>query len=88
MLFQSLRTLCLAPGGPGSIWNYLGEPVRSTRGPKRFACGFHTGFHFVDVAKHLNRPVKVISASLVLVSYTPLPIRILRRWREPMKMKQ
>jgi len=51
MLFQSLRALCLAPGGPGSIWNHLGTPVRSTRVSGRFACGFRTNLHFADVGR-------------------------------------
>jgi hypothetical protein len=50
MLFQSLRALCLAPGGPGSIWNHLGAPVRSTGVSGMFACGFRTDLHFADVA--------------------------------------
>jgi len=50
MLWQSLRALCLAPGGPGSIWNYLGAPVRSTGVPRRFAFGFRTDLHFADVS--------------------------------------
>jgi len=49
MLFQSLRALCLAPGGPGSIWNHLGALVRSTGVSGRVACGFRTDLHFADV---------------------------------------
>jgi len=49
MLWQSLKALCLAPGGPGSIWNYLGAPVRPTGVSRRFACGFRTDLHFADV---------------------------------------
>jgi len=49
MLLQSLRALCFAPGGPGSIWNYLRAPVRSTGVSGRFACGFRTDLHFADV---------------------------------------
>jgi len=49
MLLQSLRAFCFAPGGPGSIWNYLGAPVRSTGVSGRFACGFRTDLHFADV---------------------------------------
>jgi hypothetical protein len=49
MLFQSLRALCLAPGGPGSIWNHLEAPVWSTGVSGRFACGFQTDLHFADV---------------------------------------
>jgi len=48
MLFQSLRALCLAPGGAGSIWNHLGALVRSTRLSGRFACGFRTDLYFAD----------------------------------------
>jgi len=48
MLFQSLRELCFAPGGPGSIWNYLGVPVTSSGVSGRFACGFRTDLHFAD----------------------------------------
>jgi hypothetical protein len=48
MLFQSLKALCLAPGGPGRIWNHLGAPVRSTGVSGRFACGFRTNLHFGD----------------------------------------
>jgi len=50
MLLQSLRALCFAPGGPGSIWNCLGAPVTSTGVSGRFACGFRTDLHFADVA--------------------------------------
>jgi len=49
MLFQSLRALGLAPGGPGSIWNHLGGPVGSTGVSGRFVCGFQTYLHFADV---------------------------------------
>jgi hypothetical protein len=52
MLLQSLRALCFAPGGPGSIWNYLGAPVRSTGVSGRFGCSFRTDVHFADVAGH------------------------------------
>jgi len=48
MLWQSLRTICLAPGGPGSIWNYLGAPVRTTGVSRRVVCGFRTDLHFAD----------------------------------------
>jgi hypothetical protein len=49
MLLQSLRALCFAPGGPGSIWNSVGAPVRTTGVSGRFACGFRTDLHFADV---------------------------------------
>jgi len=55
MLFQSLRALCLAPRGPGSIWNHLGELVRSTGVSGRFACGFWTDLHFTDVVSSSRR---------------------------------
>jgi hypothetical protein len=48
MLFQSLRALCIAPGGPGSILNDLGAPVRSTRVSGRCGCGFQTDIHFAN----------------------------------------
>ena len=48
MLWQSLRAHCLAPEGPGSIWNYVGAPVRSTRVSSRFGCGFRTDLHLPD----------------------------------------
>jgi hypothetical protein len=50
MLWQSLRALCLAPGGPGSTWDYFGAPVKATRVSRRFACGFRTDLHFADGA--------------------------------------
>jgi len=48
MHLQSLRALCLAAGGPGSIWNYLEALVRSARVSGRFACGFQTDLHFAN----------------------------------------
>jgi len=56
MLLQSLRALCLAPGGPGSMWNYLGAPVRSTRVAGRFACGFRTDLHYANVRSYSGAP--------------------------------
>jgi hypothetical protein len=50
MLLQSLRAPYLAPGGAGSIWDYLGAPARSTGVSGRFAYGFRTDLHFADVA--------------------------------------
>jgi hypothetical protein len=55
MLLQSLRAPYLALGGPGSIWNYLGAPVRSTGVSGRFACGFRTDLHFADVLVRATR---------------------------------
>jgi len=57
MLLQSLRALCFAPGGPGSIWNYLGAPVMSTGVSGRFACGFRTNLHFADVGVGSGKPM-------------------------------
>jgi len=48
MLLQHLRALYLASGGHGSVWNYLGAPVRLTGVSGRFACGFRTVLHFAD----------------------------------------
>jgi len=48
MLLQSLKALCLAPVGPGSIWKYLEALVRSTGVSGRLACGFQTNLHFAD----------------------------------------
>ena len=41
-----------------------------------------------DIAEHIIRPVKVIPASFLPVSYAPLLIHILRLGREPMKMRE
>jgi len=49
MLLQSLSTLCNAPGGAGSIWEYLEAVVRATRVSGRFAYSFRTELHFADV---------------------------------------
>jgi len=49
MLLQSLSTLCKAPGGAGSIWEYLEAVVRATRVSGRFAYSFRTELHFADV---------------------------------------
>ena len=48
MLLQSLKALCKAPGGAGSIWEYLEAVVRATRGSGRVAYGFRTKLHFAD----------------------------------------
>jgi hypothetical protein len=73
MLLQSPRAICVAPGGPGSIWNYLGAPVRSAGVHGRFVCGFRTDLHFADVfgpGFHLFSRFFVISRSfLVAVSF-------------------
>jgi hypothetical protein len=48
MLLQSLRVLCLAPGGSGSIWIILAAVVRSPRVSERIACGFWPVLHCAD----------------------------------------
>jgi len=48
MLSQSLRALCLPPGGSGSVWKYLEAQVRSPGVSGRIACGFRTELHFAD----------------------------------------
>jgi hypothetical protein len=50
MVWQSLRALCKAPRGLGSIWMYLKAVVWATRVAGRFACGFWTDLHVADVA--------------------------------------
>jgi len=52
MILQSLRALCLAPGGPRSIWNSLGAPVRSAGVTGMYGCGFRTDLHFADVQRN------------------------------------
>jgi len=49
MLLQSLKALCLAPGGPGSIWNYLQALVKASGVSGRCVCGFRNDLHFTDV---------------------------------------
>ena len=48
MLLQSLRALCKAPGGAGSIWKHLEALVRATGVSGRFAHGFRTELHSAD----------------------------------------
>jgi hypothetical protein len=50
MLLQSLRALCLAPGGHGSTWNYLGAPVTSAGVYGMFVCGFRTDLDRADAS--------------------------------------
>jgi hypothetical protein len=55
MLFQSVRVLCQAPGGAGSIRKYLEAQVKATGVSGRFAFGFRTELHFPDVtSKHAS----------------------------------
>jgi len=51
ILLQSLKALCLAPGGPRSIWKYSGVLVRTTAESGRFACNFRTDLHFANVSE-------------------------------------
>jgi hypothetical protein len=46
MLLKSLRSLCLAPGGPVSIWKDSGALVRMTGMSERFTHDFQTILHF------------------------------------------
>jgi len=48
MLLQSLRALCLAPGGSGRVWKYLEALVTSPGVSGRIACGFRTELYFAD----------------------------------------
>jgi len=50
MLFHSLKALCKAPGGAGSIWKYLDALARAARVSGRMAYGFLTELHFADDA--------------------------------------
>jgi len=50
MLLQSLRALCKAPGGAGSIWKYVEALVRASGVSGRFVYGFQTDLHFADAA--------------------------------------
>jgi len=55
MLLQSLKALCKAPGGAGSIWEYLEPVVRATRVSGRVAYGFRTELHFADAVQSCFR---------------------------------
>ena len=60
MLLQSLRALCKAPGGPGSIRKYLEALVKATGVSRRFVCGFRTDLDFSDVP---NEPIPMYGHS-------------------------
>jgi len=60
MLLQSLRALCLAPGGSGSVWKYLEALVRSPGVSWRIVCGFRTELHFADVSPQAEEYAVVI----------------------------
>jgi hypothetical protein len=48
MLLHSLRALCKAPGGVGSMRKYLEALARATGVSGRFAYSFRTELHFAD----------------------------------------
>jgi hypothetical protein len=49
MLLHRLRALSKAPGKAWSIWKYLEALVRATGKSERYAYGFRTNLHFVDI---------------------------------------
>jgi len=49
MLLQSLRALCFAQGGSGSIWKYFEALVMSPGVSGRIACGFQTELYIADI---------------------------------------
>ena len=53
MLLHSLRLLCSASGGSGSIWKYLEALVRLNGMSGRFGCSFRTDLDFADDVKHI-----------------------------------
>jgi len=48
MPLQSLRALCKAPGGRGSIWKYLVALLRAASVPGRFVCSFRTELQYAN----------------------------------------
>ena len=64
MLLQSLRALCLSPGGSGSIWKCLEALVRLPGVSGRIACGFQSELHFADI----------FSVNLVLLYASVIPV--------------
>jgi hypothetical protein len=48
MLLHSLRACCKAPGGAGSIWQYLEALARAAGVIERYEYGFRTELHFAD----------------------------------------
>jgi len=51
MLLPSLRALCLAPGGAGSVWKYIEALVMWPGVSGRIVCGFQTELHLADVIR-------------------------------------
>ena len=81
MLLHSLRALCIPPGEPESISNYLGAPVRSTTVPGRFACIFHTDFQFADKAGYVIRTYFTLRAPTILHhTYRALLWVVFKEW--------
>jgi len=70
ILLQSLRVLCLAPGGSGSIWKYLEALVRLHRVSGRIAWGFQAELHCADGAS-LNSLDLRLTLHLQTCSITP-----------------
>jgi len=92
MLLQSLRALCKAPGGPGSIWKYFEELVRVTRVSRRFACGFQTNLHFADVLNWLQylmwiQQIQTAESEVLSTILRNCPLTLLQN-REPTKYHQ
>jgi hypothetical protein len=58
MLLYSVRALCKAPGGVGSIWKYLEALTRATGVSGRFAYSFQTELHFADMRRRMLRVVR------------------------------
>jgi hypothetical protein len=52
ILLKSLRALCTAAGGAGSMWKYLEELVRATGVAGRVAYGILSVLHYADVSQH------------------------------------
>jgi len=50
MLLQSLRALCVTPGGSGSILKYLEALVMSPVVSGRIVCSFRTNLHCADIS--------------------------------------
>ena len=67
MLMQSLRALCKAPEGCGSIWKFLQAPVRATGVSVTFVCSFQTDLHFANnlgLKFHLQVHCSLLTASV------------------------
>jgi len=75
MLLQSLRALCLAPGGSGWVWKYLEALVRSPGVCGRIACGFRTDLHIAEAA---GVPLPQMPVAIYLMAIpseeTPAPV--------------